>query len=166
MSATRLRRLTASQGTRGARRAEHTGVVNPTWQDLAVIERLVREARSVAVVGLSPDPARPSHIVASYLRGSGLRVHPVNPALSGWEGLPAYPSLAEVPERVDIVDVFRRPEHAAAAAADAVAAGAGALWLQPGAGSAEAAEIAAAAGLDVVVDRCLRVEHREVVGWS
>jgi predicted CoA-binding protein len=131
-----------------------------------VIERLVREARTVAVVGLSPDPGRPSHGVASYLRRSGLRILPVNPELTSWEGLPAYSSLAELPERVDIVDVFRRPEHVPAIARDAVAIGAGALWLQLGVLSEEGAEIAAGGGLDVVMDRCLAVEHREVVGWS
>jgi predicted CoA-binding protein len=140
--------------------------IDPRWQDLSVIERLVREARTVAVVGLSPDPGRPSHGVARYLRRSGLRILPVNPRLTSWEGLPAYPSLAELPERVDIVDVFRRPEHVPAIARDAVAIGAGALWLQLGVLSEEGAEIAAGGGLDVVMDRCLAVEHREVVGWS
>jgi uncharacterized protein len=140
--------------------------IDPRWQDLSVIERLVREARTVAVVGLSPDPFRPSHGVARYLHRSGLRILPVNPELTTWEGLPAYPTLADLPERVDIVDVFRRPEHVPAIARDAVAIGAGALWLQLGVLSEEGAEIAAAGGLDVVMDRCLAVEHREVVGWS
>jgi uncharacterized protein len=140
--------------------------IDPRWQELSVIERLVREARTVAVVGLSPDPGRPSHGVARYLRRSGLRILPVNPALTSWEALPAYPSLADLPERVDIVDVFRRPEHVPAIARDAVAIGAGALWLQLGVLSEDGAEIAAAGGLDVVMDRCLAVEHREVVGWS
>ena len=104
--------------------------IDPRWQDLSVIERLVREARTVAVVGLSPDPGRPSHGVARYLRRSGLRILPVNPNLTSWEGLPAYASLADLPAQVDIVDVFRRPEHVPAIARDAVAIGAGALWLQ------------------------------------
>jgi predicted CoA-binding protein len=140
--------------------------IDPRWQDLSVIERLVREARTVAVVGLSPDPGRPSFGVARYLRGSGLRIMPVNPNVSSWDGLPAYASLADVPEEVDIVEVFRRPEHVPAIAREAVAIGAGALWLQLGVISPEGAEIAAAGGLDVVMDRCLAVEHREVVGWS
>ncbi len=140
--------------------------IDPRWQDLSVIERLVREARTVAVVGLSPDPGRPSHGVARYLRRSGLRILPVNPELTTWEGLPAYASLADVPEPVDVVDVFRRPEHVPAIAREAVAAGAGALWLQLGVLSAAGATIAAEGGLDVVMDRCLAVEHREVVGWS
>jgi uncharacterized protein len=140
--------------------------IDPRWQNLAVIERLVREARTIAVVGLSPDPARPSHGVARYLRRSGLRILPVNPNLTSWEGLPAYASLADVPPGVDVVDVFRRPEHVPAIARDAVAIGAGALWLQLGVLSPEGAELAAEGGLDVVMDRCLAVEHREVVGWS
>lgn len=140
--------------------------IDPRWQDLSVIERLVREARAVAVVGLSPDPGRPSFGVARYLRRAGLRILPVNPKLTSWEGLEAYASLADLPEPVDIVDVFRRPEHVPAIARDAVAAGAGALWLQLGVISTSGAAIAAEGGLDVVMDRCLAVEHREVVGWS
>jgi uncharacterized protein len=140
--------------------------IDPRWQDIDAIERLVRESRSVAVVGLSPDPRRPSHGVARYLRASGLRILPVNPRLSSWEGLAAYPSLADLPAAPDIVDVFRRPEFAAEIAEQAVALGAGALWLQLGVISPEAARIAEAGGLDVVMDRCLAVEHREVVGWS
>ena len=140
--------------------------IDPRWQDLAVIERLVREARTVAVVGLSPDPGRPSHGVARYLQRAGLRIVPVNPNLTSWEGLEAYASLADVPTPVDIVDVFRRPEHVPAIARAAVAAGAGALWLQLGVLSEPGASIAADGGLDVVMDRCLVVEHREVVGWS
>jgi uncharacterized protein len=140
--------------------------IDARWQDLAVIERLVRESRTVAVVGLSADPTRPSAGVARYLVRAGLTVFPVNPALTTWQGLTAYKSLADVPAPIDIVDVFRRPEHAPGVAQEAVAAGAGALWLQLGVISAEAATTAAEAGLDVVVDRCLAVEHREVVGWS
>ncbi|MFC7612986.1 CoA-binding protein [Actinokineospora soli] len=112
------------------------------------------------------QPRRPSHGVARYLVSAGLTVYPVNPGLSTWEGLPAYASLADVPGPIDIVDVFRRPEHAPDVAREAVAVGAGALWLQLGVISEEAASIATAGGLDVVMDRCLAVEHREVVGWS
>jgi predicted CoA-binding protein len=140
--------------------------IDPRWQDLAVIERLVRESRTVAVVGLSDNPARPSFGVARYLVRAGLTVFPVNPGLTSWQGLTAYPSLAEVPGHLDIVDVFRRPEHVVPIAEEAVEAGAGALWLQLGVISQQGAELAAGAGLDVVVDRCLAVEHREVVGWS
>jgi predicted CoA-binding protein len=140
--------------------------IDPRWQDLAVIERLVRESRTVAVVGLSADPSRPSFGVARYLVSAGLTVFPVNPELTEWQGLTAYKSLADVPVRVDVVDVFRRPKYVPGVAREAVSAGAGALWLQLGVISAEAASIAADAGLDVVMDRCMAVEHREVVGWS
>jgi predicted CoA-binding protein len=143
----------------------HT-TIDPRWQDIDVIERLVRESRTVAVVGLSADPHRPSHGVASYLRDSGLVVLPVNPALTAWHGLTVYPSLDELPTTPDIVDVFRRPESTPEIAAQAVTIGAGALWLQLGVINERAARIAAEGGLDVVMDRCLAVEHREVVGWS
>jgi hypothetical protein len=140
--------------------------IDPRWQDLAVIERLVRESRTVAVVGLSADRTRPSFGVARYLVRAGLTVYPVNPALTTWQGLTAYSSLAEVPGPVDVVDVFRRSDHAPAVAEEAVAVGAGALWMQLGVISPRAAEVAEAGGLAVVMDRCLAVEHREVVGWS
>jgi uncharacterized protein len=140
--------------------------IDPRWQNLEVIERLVREARTVAVVGLSDNPGRPSFGVAQYLRRSGLEIIPVNPGLASWQGLKAYPSLTDLPSPVDIVDVFRRPEHVPAIAREAVSLGAGALWLQLGVISPSGAAIAAEGGLDVVMDRCLAVEHREVVGWS
>ena len=140
--------------------------IDQRWQDLAVIERLVHESRTVAVVGLSADATRPSSGIARYLVHAGLTVFPVNPALTSWQGLTAYSSLGEVPEHIDIVDVFRRPEHVPAVAREAVEVGAGALWLQLGVISPEGATIAAEGGLDVVMDRCLAVEHREVVGWS
>jgi hypothetical protein len=140
--------------------------IDPRWQDLAVIERLVRESRTVAVVGLSANPGRPSFGVAGYLVRAGLTIFPVNPALTSWQGLTAYSSLADVPEHIDVVDVFRRPSAAPQVAAEAVKAGAGALWMQLGVISPEAAQVAAEGGLDVVMDRCLAVEHREVVGWS
>lgn len=140
--------------------------IDQRWQDLEVIERLVRESRTVAVVGLSDNPGRPSFGVARYLKASGLRIYPVNPTITQWQGERAYPSLAALPGPVDIVDVFRRPQHVPAVAREAVELGAGALWLQLGVISDEGATIAAEGGLDVVMDRCLAVEHREVVGWS
>jgi predicted CoA-binding protein len=132
------------------------------WQDPDVITRVVTGARSVAVVGVSPNPGRPSHRVAAYLADSGLRIHPVNPGIREWRGLRVYPSLGDVPEPVDIVDVFRRPEVVLPVAEQAVAVGAGALWLQLGVVNDEAARLAADGGLDVVMDRCLAVEHRRL----
>jgi hypothetical protein len=127
-----------------------------------VINRVVAGARSVAVVGASPNPARPSHGVAAYLHRSGLRVFPVNPAITELFGLTAYPSLADLPEPVDVVDVFRRSEVVREVAEQAVAARAGALWLQLGVVNEDAAALAAAGGLAVVMDRCLAVEHRRL----
>jgi predicted CoA-binding protein len=132
--------------------------------DPAVIERVVRGARTVAVVGASPNPERPSHGVARYLLDAGLTVYPVNPGIRTLFDRPAYASVADIPEHVDVVDVFRRPEAVPAVARDAVAAGAGALWLQLGVINEDAVELAAAGGLAVVMDRCLRVEHRRLFG--
>lgn len=115
-------------------------------------------------MGASANPARPSHSVAAYLHRNGLRVYPVNPAIKELFGLTVYPTLADVPERVDIVDVFRRPSVVVPVAEQAVATGAGALWLQLGVINEEAAEIARSGGLDVIMDRCLRVEHQRLVG--
>jgi hypothetical protein len=133
-----------------------------SWHDPDVIRRVVTSARTIAVIGASPDPARPSHGVARYLHTAGLRIFPVNPSIDTLFGLTVYPSLSDVPEPVDIVDVFRRPEHAAGIATEAVRLKAGALWLQLGVINEQAARIAADGGLDVVMDRCLAIEHRRL----
>ncbi len=126
----------------------------------ADIARLLRESRKIAVVGLSPDPRRDSHRVAVYLRQSGYRIIPVNPRVSTVLDAPAYASLREVPDRVDVVDVFRRPEFVPGIVDDAIAAGVPAIWLQLGVVHPEAAGRAEQAGLTVVMDRCMMVEHR------
>jgi hypothetical protein len=133
-------------------------------QDPAVIAGLVRSARTIAIVGLSPNPLRPSNFVGVYLQRQGYRVIPVNPRESEILGERAYASLVDVPERIDIVDVFRQPDAVPAIAREAVAAGAGALWLQFGVISPEGAAIAHAGGLAVVMDRCLKVEHARTLG--
>jgi predicted CoA-binding protein len=125
-------------------------------------EEILREARSIAVVGASPEPARPSYGVMAYLLRAGYRVVPVNPLADEVLGLRCLGSLAELDEPVDLVDVFRRPEHCGAVAREAVAAGAGALWLQLGIASAEARQIAEEAGLDYVEDACTAVVHRRI----
>lgn len=117
---------------------------------------------TVAVVGLSSDPARPSNEVSRYLQAQGYRIIPVNPHETEVLGERAYPSLREVPEPVEVVTVFRRPEHTPAVAADAVAVGARAVWLQEGIVNAEAERAARAAGLLFVQDRCMMVEHRRL----
>ena len=111
------------------------------------------------MVGASSRPEKPSHRVFSYLKSAGYRVVPVNPLEEEVLGEPAYPTLPDVPGPVDIVDVFRRPEHTAEVAEAAVAAGAGVLWLQLGIVSEEAAARAKAGGLTVVMDRCIAVVH-------
>lgn len=121
--------------------------------------QILREARTIAVVGASPDPAKPSHGVMRYLLAAGYRCIPVNPDCREVLGVAATPSLAEIEEPVDLVDVFRRPEFCAGHAREAVAAGAGALWLQLGIVSAEARRTAEDVGLDYVENACTAVVH-------
>jgi uncharacterized protein len=120
-----------------------------------VLQRILTEARSIAVVGASSSPERPSHGIFARLLSAGYRVVPVNPKETSVHGQPAYPALQGVPGGVDIVDVFRRPEHTPALARDAVAIGARVLWLQSGIWNEEAAAIATVAGLSVVMDECI-----------
>lgn len=128
------------------------------YQEEATIQRLVRSARVIAVVGLSANPRRPSNEVARYLQRQGLRIVPVNPNITEALGERSYLSLRDIPFPVDVVDVFRRPAAVPGVAEDAVAIGAKALWLQFGVINREGAESARHAGLDVVMDRCLKVE--------
>ena len=115
--------------------------------------------QTIAVVGLSPNPGRPSNDVARYLLGHGYQIIPVNPGHEELLGQRSSPSLAAIPHKVDIVDVFRRPEHTPPIAREAVVIGAQALWLQLGVTNDEAASIAEAGGLLVVMDRCMKIEH-------
>jgi predicted CoA-binding protein len=121
--------------------------------------RILREARTIAVVGASPEPHRSSHGVMRYLLDQGYRCIPVNPNCAEVLGVPAVASLADIGEPVDLVDVFRRPEFCPTHAREAVALGAGALWLQLGIVSAEARQVAEAAGLDYVENACTAVVH-------
>ncbi len=122
------------------------------------LRSLLGAAKTVAVVGLSSDPGRPSHGVARYLRDHGYRIVPVNPNETEVLGEPAYPSLRDVPGDVtiDVVDVFRRPEFTPEVAREAVAIGAKVLWLQDGIVSEEAYRIASDAGLDVIMGVCIK----------
>jgi hypothetical protein len=129
-----------------------------------VIRRLLATARTVAIVGMSADPQRASAFVAGYLQHEGYRIIPVNPRGGRVLGETIYPTLASIPERVDIVDVFRPSAEAAEFARQAVAIGARALWLQLRIVSLEAAGIATGGGLDVVMDRCLKMEHGRFAG--
>jgi uncharacterized protein len=125
---------------------------------------ILRDARTIAIVGASPRPNRASHGVMSYLLDHGYRVIPVRPHdCDEVLGVPCVASLAEIGEPVDLVDVFRRPEFCADVAREAVAAGAGALWLQLGIVSPEARRIATDGGLDYVEDLCTAIVHRQEV---
>lgn len=123
---------------------------------------ILAEAKSIAVVGASPNPARPSNSVAGYLLEKGYEVIPVRPKVSEILGRPCYPSLKEINVPVDIVDVFRRAEACPDIARTAVAIGAKVLWLQEGIISEEAAAIARDGGLDVVMDECTRKVHERL----
>jgi predicted CoA-binding protein len=134
------------------------------YQDPRTILEIMATARTVAIVGLSSDPLRPSNFVGYYLQRHGYRIVPVNPNETEVFGEKAYPSLSDIPFPVDVVDVFRRPEAVPAIAEEAVKIGAKALWLQFGVISFEGAEIAERGGLKVVMDRCMKVEHARNIG--
>lgn len=137
---------------------------HPDHQDPRVITSVLRSARTVAIVGLSRDPLRASNFIGFYLQRHGYRIVPVNPKEREILGEPAYPSLGAIPFAVDVVNVFRRPEAVPEIAREAVAIGAKALWLQFGVQSDEGARIATDGGLDVVMDRCMKVEHARFLG--
>ncbi|HEX5266967.1 MAG TPA: CoA-binding protein [Acidimicrobiales bacterium] len=122
------------------------------------IRRVLTGYRTWAVVGCSPDPRRDSHDVAAFLLSHGYAVIPVNPSCPEILGARCYPTVADIPEPVDVVDIFRRSELAGAHVDEAVAAGARAVWMQLGVVDEAAAERARAAGLDVVMDRCPKIE--------
>jgi len=128
------------------------------------IAQLLSTARTIAVVGLSGNPDRPSFGVAQYLQSKGYRIIPVNPTIDSVFGEKSYASLSEIPEKVDIVDVFRRSEFVPALAEEAIKIGARCLWLQLGVIHEEAARRARDAGLLVVMDRCLAVERLRLAG--
>jgi uncharacterized protein len=127
--------------------------------------RLLRRARTVAVVGISPNPNRASYFVTAYLRAeTHYRLFFVNPMVDNIMGEPAYPSLADLPEVPDIVDVFRRRDELGAVADEAISVGAPVLWLQLRLWDEPVAQRAHAAGLDVVMDRCIKIEHARFKG--
>ncbi|GAB6935938.1 MAG: CoA-binding protein [Bacillota bacterium] len=128
-----------------------------------VRRRLLEEAKTIAVVGLSDNPERTSHQIAAALQAAGYRIIPVNPNVTEVLGERAVASLTEIAEPVDIVNVFRRSEHTVPVAEEAVKIGAKALWLQEGVYNEEAARIAQEGGLVVVMDRCIKVDHALLV---
>ena len=123
------------------------------------IARILDECRTIAVVGLSSSSSRPSHGVAAYMQRAGYRILPVNPNETEVLGEKAFDALADVPQQIDLVDVFRRSEEAGTAVDQAIAVGAKAVWLQEGVIDQEAAQRALGAGLLVVMDRCILKEH-------
>ncbi len=131
--------------------------------DDAGIRRILENHKVIAMVGLSPKEERPSNVVARFLMAHGYAVIPVNPGQREILGQPCYPDLRSIPVKVDMVDVFRKSEDVPPIAAEAIAIGAKSLWLQLGVINREAAE-RAAAGLDVVIDRCLKIEYTRLFG--
>ena len=131
--------------------------------DQATIERILREAKHVAVVGLTDDPTRASHFVPAYLQDNGYHIIPINPTISGNVlGETVYPSLADAPPPIDVVQIFRRSEEVGPIVEEAIAAGAKVVWMQLGISNEEAADDARDAGLDVVMNQCMKVQHARV----
>jgi predicted CoA-binding protein len=143
-----------------ARRDEPRGAVD----DINTLRRILKENRVIAIVGLSAHWFRPSYFAAKYMQDHGYRVIPVNPQYREVLGEKCYPSLRDIPEKVDIVDVFRRSEDVMPIAEDAIAIGARVLWQQLGVRNAAAAAKARAAGLETVLDRCVKIEHGRLFG--
>lgn len=141
-------------------------MAQPPVEDIETLRRVLGENRTLAVVGLSADWYRPSHFAAKYMQEHGYRVIPVNPRYAGEEilGERCYASLREIPDKVQIVDVFRRTADVGPIAEDAIAIGARVLWQQIGVTNTEAAARARAAGLDTVQNRCVKIEHARLFG--
>jgi len=127
------------------------------------IRKILLESRTIAVVGLSPKPYRPSHEVARYLMEAGYTIIPVNPGHDALLGLTCYPNLRAIPTQIDMVDIFRRSEAVMNIIDDAVAVGARFIWMQEGIVNQEAAAKAEAAGLIVVMDRCTKIDHMNLL---
>jgi predicted CoA-binding protein len=136
----------------------------PIVDDIAGLRRLLAQSRTIAVVGLSQHWYRPSYFAAKYLQEHGYRIVPVNPTCDEVLGEKSYPTVAAIPFPVDVVDCFRKPGEMPSLAREAVAKGAKVLWMQLGIRNEEAAAIADAAGLDVVMDRCMKIEHGRILG--
>jgi predicted CoA-binding protein len=132
--------------------------------DINTLRRILREAKTIAIVGLSANWYRPSFFAAKYLQEHGYRVIPVNPVYKEVLGETCYPSLKDVPEKIDIVDCFRKSEDIEPIAKEAIEIGAPVLWLQLGVTNEKVAAEARAAGLEVVQDRCVKIEHGRLYG--
>ena len=132
--------------------------------DIAGLRRILTRSRTLAVVGVSANWYRPSYFAAKYMQDHGYRIFPVNPNYAEVLGERCYPEIAALPGPVDIVDCFRKPEEMVPLAQAAVASGAKVLWMQLGIRNDEAAAIALAGGLDVVMNRCVKIEHARILG--
>jgi predicted CoA-binding protein len=131
---------------------------------MSTVEYILKNSRTVAVVGLSPDPNRPSHNVAGYLKENGYEIIPVNPDEKEILGEKSYPNLASIPMQVDVVDIFRRSEEVLPIIREAIKKGARAIWMQEGVINKEAADEAKKAGLKVVMNKCMFKEHYRLFG--
>jgi len=132
--------------------------------DINTLRRILRESRTIAVVGLSADWFRPSYFAAKYMQEHGYRVIPVNPKYESILGERCYRSLRDIPEKVDLVDIFRKSNDVMPIAEEAIAIGAKVLWQQLGVKNEAAAAKARAAGLEAVMDRCVKIEHGRLFG--
>jgi uncharacterized protein len=132
--------------------------------DTPTLRRILRDCRTIAVVGLSPEWHRPSHFAAKYMQAKGYRIIPVNPRCTEILGERCYPDLLEIPEAIDMVDVFRRTSDVLPIARQAIEIKARCLWQQLGVLSLEADRLARDAGLDSVMDRCVKIEHARLFG--
>jgi len=136
----------------------------PIVDDIAGLRRILAQSRTLAVVGLSAQWYRPSYFAAKYMQDHGYRIIPVNPRYDEVLGERCYPDLRAIAERVDLVDCFRRSQDIPPLAEQAIAIGAKVLWMQLGIVNDEAARRASAAGLDVVMNRCVKIEHARLLG--
>jgi predicted CoA-binding protein len=132
----------------------------------AVIEKILQQTKTIAVVGFSSNAAKAGYYVSEYMQRNGYRIIPVNPRLNEGLGEPAYRSLQEIEEPVDLVLIFRRPEAVPPFVDEAISIGAPAVWMQLGIVHEDSAEKARAAGLDVVMDRCILIEHRHRAAYT
>jgi uncharacterized protein len=131
---------------------------------MTAVEDILKNSRTVAMVGLSSNPERPSNIVAKYLKAHGYKIIPVNPNEKTVLRQKSYPDLSSIPRKIDVVDIFRRSEDVLPIVREAIKIGAGAVWMQEGIKNAEAAAVARKAGLKVVMNKCMRKQHIKLFG--
>jgi predicted CoA-binding protein len=130
----------------------------------SVLKEILLSTKTIAVVGLSSNPDKESYRIASYLKDQGYRIIPVNPTATEILGEKVYPDLVSVPEKIDVVEIFRKSEDVPPVVDDAIKAGARVIWMQEGIVNEEAAQKAQEAGMQVVMDTCMRVSHRRLIG--